>query len=411
MTEQLPAAKRTYTRRSPLCRLCMQQYPKNDLQEIFSRGSPWKKRIFRATGIKPHRNDPVTRMCSTCRMMVDTIVTFQEICQQTELLMRKGAGSCPIVVEDDQRWDKVAGLIESLFKGVTQHRQAVMLVNSTDGGDGTTTTIETEQEIFQVSQVDVPPGEEEYLQEESGEEEEGASVMGALVEQLPLDIKKEEEVEEEEQENDQDSDYQYEDEQESDEEDSEDEQRKPKKKRNRKRENELNRLARTAKVVCDTCGELVSQVSLEGHLNRHLGVKPFVCEIEGCGRRLYSKYSLQQHRHLHKSIMRYYDCPDCGKRMKGTSCWMRHKKMHTEEPKHECNVCGKKFRRKFGLKLHSVVHTGVAQFPCEICGKRFNVKHNLGAHYKTHKRNGTWPEMQTKEEYHQEIYYTSEQNN
>ncbi|KXJ71626.1 hypothetical protein RP20_CCG020142 [Aedes albopictus] len=409
MTEsgQPPLAKGrkgTYSRRAPFCRLCMQQYPEDDLLEIFSHAFPCEKRIFQATGIKPRRNDPVTRMCTTCRMMVDMIVSFQEICQQTELLMRKSAGSSHIVVADDDRWDKTAWLIESLFKRVTQHRQALMLVDSHGDGDENTATIEAEQEIFQVSQADALTGEGKYLQEESGEEEEDEKVVGVPVAQLLLDIK----TEEVEEENDQDINYRYEDEPESDE-DSENEQ-KPKKKRNRKRENGVKPRVRNAKIMCDTCGELVSQLSLEGHLNRHLGVTPFVCEIEGCGSRLYSKYSLKRHMHVHKNTTKYYDCPDCGKRMSGTSVWIRHKKIHTEEPKHECNICGKKFRRKFALKLHSVVHTGAAQFPCEICGKRFNVKHNLGAHYKTHKRDGTWLEMQTKEAYHQENYEPSEQN-
>lgn len=272
--------------------------------------------------------------------MIDTIVSFQEICQQTELLMRK-SGFHPSGIVAGDRWSKATGLIESLLEVVTQHREAVMQVESGQEVTATSTaTIVTEKEIFEVS---VAMGEEEYLEEESAGDEEQKEAEA--IEQLPVDIKEEEE---DEIQDDRDSDYHYEEEQEeeSDQEDSEEEQKKPKKNRDRRRLNELKQKYRTEKVMCDTCGELVSQISLEGHLNRHLGVKPFVCEIEGCGRQLYSKYSLQQHRHLHKSIMRYYDCPDCGKRIKGTNCWMRHRKLHTEDPKHECGVCGKKFRRK-----------------------------------------------------------------
>ncbi|XP_062539775.1 zinc finger protein ZIPIC-like [Armigeres subalbatus] len=373
------AGKRSYTRRSPLCRLCLLEIPKNDLQEIFYRGSDWKKRIFRATGIKVHRNDPTTRLCSTCRIMLDLIVSFQEICENSDLVMRKGAEQ-QIGTFVGDGWTKASELIESLWRVVAQRRETVMM---TGNGVVREEVTETKQEIVEVS---VPPGDEVYLDEARVECDERK-----MLELEPLEIKKEEE-ESVVGENEDDGDYQFEEEyvEESDQEESEEEE-KPKRKRDRRKANEAKQRLKSEKVMCDTCGALVSQICLEGHLNRHLGVKPFVCEIEGCGRRLYSKYSLQQHRHLHKSIMRYYDCEDCGKRIKGTSCWMRHRKLHTEEPKHECDVCGKKFRRKFGLRLHSVVHTGVALFPCEICGKRFTVKHNLGAHYKMHKRNGTYP--------------------
>ncbi|XP_055586136.1 zinc finger protein 480-like isoform X2 [Uranotaenia lowii] len=146
---------------------------------------------------------------------------------------------------------------------------------------------------------------------------------------------------------------------------------------------------RCSKVVCETCGEMVAGYLMEGHMNRHMGLKPFVCEHESCGRFFTSKYSLQQHRHQHKARLRYYDCQVCGKRIKGDRSWLKHRKLHTEEPKYECNVCGKKFRRGDHLKLHSVVHTGMAMFSCDLCSKRFNVKHNLGTHMKNvHKMKG-----------------------
>ncbi|XP_065078215.1 zinc finger protein 567-like [Ochlerotatus camptorhynchus] len=389
------STRRTYGRRVLLCRLCLHEYPNDDLHEIFTRGSDWKKRITRAVGIKPHRNDYATRICTTCRMMIDLIACFQDICQQTERLMVKGH------TLSADRWKQASGLIDSLWSLMDRHRETVLEADE----PVETAIIETEQEIFKVTVPEERPCEfmEEIKEEEKGDADEQKSV-------LQLDIKEEEDE-------DDNQDYNYEvdlvgDVADSDQEevDEEEEEEKPKRKRGRRKQNYSERKMKNEKVMCDTCGELISQVCLEGHLNRHLGVKPFVCEIEGCGRRLYSKYSLQQHRHLHKSIMRFYDCQDCGKRIKGTNCWMRHRKLHTEDPKHECDVCGKKFRRKFGLKLHSVVHTGVALFPCEICGKRFTVKHNLGAHYKTHMRNGTYPAQQQRIQEEEEKHsYPAEQ--
>lgn len=320
----------------------MLESPRDDLKEIFHRGSDWKKRIFRATGVKAHRNDPATRLCSACRMMLELIVSFQEICQQTDLLMRKGAQQVGDFVGEG--WTKTSELIESLWRVVALHREAVMMKDNIDVRES---VAETKQEIvFSKQEISIPKAEEQYLDEARIE---GEKQMVMEVEALEI---KEEDQESVGEDNEDDGDYRYEEEyvEDTDQEESEDEE-KPKRKSDRGKANEAKRRLKGEKVMCDTCGALVSQICLEGHLNRHLGVKPFVCEIEGCGRRLYSKYSLQQHRHLHKSIMRYYDCQDCGKRIKGTSCWMRHRKLHTEEPKHECDVCGKKFRRKYVLQL------------------------------------------------------------
>lgn len=227
-------------------------------------------------------------------------------------------------------WKQASGLIDSLWCLIQRHRETVLET----GGTVETTFIETEQDAFKVT---VPEAGECGVLDEIKSEEDGDADELSLVDQI--DIKEED---------DQNGDHFNNSEPDLDalESDEEQAEEKPKKKRGRRKQNDSERKMKNEKVMCDTCGELISQVCLEGHLNRHLGVKPFVCEIEGCGRRLYSKYSLQQHRHLHKSIMRYYDCPDCGKRIKGTNCWMRHRKLHTEEPKHECDVCGKKFRRK-----------------------------------------------------------------
>lgn len=266
-------------------------------------------------------------------MMVDLIVSFQDICQQTERLMVKGH------TLSGDRWKQASGLIDSLWSLMDRHRETVLEADD----PVETAIIETEQEIFKVTVPEEEEGQCEFLVEIKEEEEGDAGEEQSADE---VDVKEEEDE-------DDDQDYNYEaDLAESDqgeldeEEEDEEEEEKPKRKRGRRKQSGSERKMKNEKVMCDTCGELISQVCLEGHLNRHLGVKPFVCEIEGCGRRLYSKYSLQQHRHLHKSIMRYYDCQDCGKRIKGTNCWMRHRKLHTEDPKHECDVCGKKFRRK-----------------------------------------------------------------
>ncbi|XP_055642434.1 zinc finger and BTB domain-containing protein 24-like [Toxorhynchites rutilus septentrionalis] len=382
MGESSPvSAKRQYTRRTPLCRLCLQEYPRDQLEEIFRRGAEWKNKIYAAVSIKTTRNDRSIWLCRSCRTMIDMVNDFQQMCQQANILLNDGhtmSTSC---------WKEASDLIVPVCELLGQHRELVSHLTSESAK-------EVDKQILEIS---VWQESCEYLDEIKDEIEEprignSDDKKQQLQELIEVEIKEEEELLEDNYVDSVEYERLSEDpEPELEQESMEEGKVKEKKRPNRRKLQGTKRIMKSEKVICDTCGELVSQISLEGHLNRHLGVKPFVCEIEGCGRQLYSKYSLQQHRHLHKSINRYYDCPDCGKRIKGTNCWLRHKKLHTEEPKFSCDVCGKKFRRRFGLKIHSVVHTGVALYPCEICGKHFTVKHNLGAHYRTHMKNGTYP--------------------
>ncbi|XP_058443385.1 zinc finger protein 224-like [Malaya genurostris] len=342
--------KKCYVRRNPLCRLCLQQYPKDQLVEIFVRGSNCKRIIFSAVGIKPRRKDRSTGVCLNCNTMLDVIVNFQQICQRTNQLLNQKVN----VQSSD--WKEAFEAIDTINKAVKRYHSKIF--NSDYSFNNA-----------------IKPDISDLIETQKDELNYGEKNDDGECQVQPVSIEMNTMYE--------DADYQNYDliTEILDE---------SKHKKCKSRRQKPNIVKSNDKVMCDNCGKLISQVCLEGHLNRHLGVKPFVCEIEGCGRRLHSKYSLQQHRHLHKSIMRFYDCQYCGKRIKGTSSWLRHKKMHTEDPKFCCEVCGKKFRRRSNLKLHSVVHTGVALYPCEICGKRFTVKHNLGAHYKMHKRNGTY---------------------
>ncbi|XP_055533557.1 RB-associated KRAB zinc finger protein-like [Wyeomyia smithii] len=335
------------------CRLCLQQYPNKKLVNIFGRELDFKRQILAAVGVKTYRSDLSTQLCFNCKNMVSVIVSFRQLCQETnKLLTRK-----PIL--ESSCWKDATDAITYISESIYKYRNDVLnktgsLENPlSDTKNLENVQLQIKQEIIYLEKQETEMNEiyeEESIQEDS-------NLASEITEPT----------------------------------DSGDESEETNLKKKKSAGSSRKTTKQNEKVMCDTCGQIISQVCLEGHLNRHLGIKPFVCEIEGCGRRLHSKYSLQQHRHLHKSINRFYDCQHCGKRIKGTSSWLRHKKMHTEEPKFTCEVCGKKFRRGSNLKLHSVVHTGVAQFPCEICGKRFTVKHNLGAHYRTHKKNGTFP--------------------
>ncbi|XP_039438789.1 zinc finger protein 771-like [Culex pipiens pallens] len=369
------STKRVYKKRSPLCRLCLQEYPKKLMNEIFGKEAGCKKDIQAAVGLKLHRSDQTIRICNNCKEMVNVIVTFQRICQQNEQTLLQGSSevSWTCWKESIEQINSVRGLLDQ-FQGSSPVIGAVKKEELEMFADCGMVESKVEDEEIDLMQLEIEP-----------------LITKVEVDPDNCDGYVEEEANEVEFDNeDDDEDFRPDGPDSESEPEPQAEERKVKKQKAKERYRQTHK-AKSGKVVCSTCGEMVSQQGLEGHMNRHLGVAPYSCEVEGCESKLYSKYALQMHRHHHKVVNQYYDCPHCGKKLKGYSNWLRHKSSHTQPPKYSCEICGKQFRRGSHYKIHETVHTGVAKYPCEVCGKRFTVKHNLAAHYKIHMREGTYP--------------------
>uniref|UniRef100_A0A8D8EX44 Zinc finger protein 112 n=1 Tax=Culex pipiens TaxID=7175 RepID=A0A8D8EX44_CULPI len=134
--------------------------------------------------------------------------------------------------------------------------------------------------------------------------------------------------------------------------------------------------------VCEICGQTVAYFVKESHHNQHLGIRPYKCDFDGCGRTYFSRNDLRTHSKRHQ--ISYHVCEICGRNIKGVEWFRRHVKTHTEGPQFTCEVCGSKFRRKAQLQTHMVTHTGLTPHECGTCGKRFALKYNLEAHVKRH---------------------------
>ncbi|XP_001655276.2 zinc finger protein OZF [Aedes aegypti] len=339
-----------------MCRLCLRKYNVKQMVHVFAKEHELDQAIYEAVSIKMYQLDAMASICNNCQTIIQIINCFREACQKSDTILKNGTTTLDSNAWSSSYATNVFHLTEKLIKTHQKdmdflYKNHISLKEQAAASEFIVQYIKEEEHI-EIN--DYGPGQDEpdYLDSTVPEDTVVTDDNISRTQDLT----------------------------ESDSEASN------KRKRKKKSENQQE------KVVCSTCGEMVPHKGLEGHMNRHLGVRPFPCNVAGCDAKLYSKFSLQQHRSRHKSSNRYFDCEVCGKRIKGNAYWLVHKRIHEEEPKYSCDICGKKFHRKFKLKDHSTVHSGIADYSCELCGKFFTVKHNLTAHYQRHKKNGTYPD-------------------
>ena len=83
-------------------------------------------------------------------------------------------------------------------------------------------------------------------------------------------------------------------------------------------------------------------------------------------------------------------CDICGEELSNKSVLKTHHRLvHSGEPKSTCSECGKSFKGEYSLKRHiHIAHTEAKNlsFPCEVCGKSFNQVQILREHVKRHKK-------------------------
>ena len=65
---------------------------------------------------------------------------------------------------------------------------------------------------------------------------------------------------------------------------------------------------------------------------------------------------------------------------------MHHINSHLGIKPYKCQLCSKKFTQKSHLNTHTRVHSGAKPFICHRCGKRFAIKSNFKKHANIHCR-------------------------
>ena len=128
---------------------------------------------------------------------------------------------------------------------------------------------------------------------------------------------------------------------------------------------------------------------LRTHLNEHQGIRPFVCEHDGCGKAFTSNECRREHqkRHTDKGQTYTYFCEfeGCDKKFNRKYKYVEHKNLHFGYLPFECKECpDKRFVSKIKLQRHiDVVHKVLDQpLVCTIddCNREFKTAMSFRIH-------------------------------
>ncbi|XP_050301124.1 zinc finger protein 808-like isoform X2 [Anthonomus grandis grandis] len=132
---------------------------------------------------------------------------------------------------------------------------------------------------------------------------------------------------------------------------------------------------------CDFIGK--SEESLDGHRQRaHLNHEKQVYRCNQCDFKTIFKYSLKTHSIKHKK----YSCNVCDEDLESAYALVKHRKMHTSNPKNRiylCDVCGFQSKNDRSLKMHKKTHN--PEFKCPDCPFQTHSKVNFQNHCINHK--------------------------
>lgn len=84
----------------------------------------------------------------------------------------------------------------------------------------------------------------------------------------------------------------------------------------------------------------------------------YCCDTQGCMKAYKSKVNLKRHKEAFHSDSKKYQCPDCSKILSSNQNLREHMLIHSQETPFVCKIqgCGKKFRHGSQFSAHKRVH-------------------------------------------------------
>ncbi|CAH0598616.1 unnamed protein product [Chrysodeixis includens] len=130
--------------------------------------------------------------------------------------------------------------------------------------------------------------------------------------------------------------------------------------------------------TCSFCEkECSNDNELSLHVNKvHLQIKPYSCDM--CERQFYTENNLKNHKKIH-SMGPKEACEFCNKILKSRKQLVIHVRKHIGVKPFCCQVCGQGFYSTFKAREHMKVYHG-GKFCCRICKSTFVTKYGLKEH-------------------------------
>ncbi|XP_050701626.1 zinc finger protein 814-like [Eriocheir sinensis] len=100
-----------------------------------------------------------------------------------------------------------------------------------------------------------------------------------------------------------------------------------------------------------------------------------------CSKEFESRAQLKEHRKVHMSKVRIYECSHCDKVFTEARKYYSHLGFHKRL--FECQPCGRRFSLLGNLKKHLSTHEGAPDQVCEVCGNQFQTPSQLQEHHQT----------------------------